>query len=85
MERLKAEDVATGVEEKPLSEAQKAAIGEARRAFSSRVAEREILFRDALGKTPDPARRAQLEEEFRIDRGRFESDRDRAIERIRRG
>jgi len=85
MERLKAADREAGVEEKPLTDAQKAAIAEARAVASSRLAEREILFRDALKKVYDPAEREKAEEEYRIDRGRIEADRDRAIERIRRG
>ena len=85
MERLKAADREAGVEEKPLTEAQKAAIAEARAIGASRLAEREILFRDALRKVHDPAEREKAEEEYRIDRSRIESDRDRAIDRIRRG
>ena len=85
MERLKAADREAGVEEKPLTDAQKAAIAEARAVASSRLAEREILFRDALKKVYDPAEREKAEEEYRIDRSRIEADRDRAIDRIRRG
>jgi hypothetical protein len=85
MERLKAADREAGVEEVPLTEAQKAAIAEARAVAASRLAEREILFRDALRKVHDPAEREKAEAEYRIDRGRIEADRERAIERIRRG
>ena len=85
MERLKAADREAGVEEIPLTEAQKAAIAEARAVAASRLAEREILFRDALRKVHDPAEREKAEAEYRIDRGRIEADRERAIERIRRG
>ena len=85
MERLKAADREAGVEEKPLTEAQKAAIAEARAIGASRLAEREILFKDALRKVHDPAEREKAEEEYRVDRSRIESDRDRAIDRIRRG
>jgi len=85
MERLRAADRESGVEEKPLTDAQKAAIAEARSVASSRLAEREILFRDALKKVFDPVEREKAEEEYRVDRARIEADRDRAIERIRRG
>lgn len=85
MERLRAADREAGVEETPLTDAQKAAIAEARAVASSRLAEREILFRDALRKVHDPAEREKAEEEYRIDRSRIESDRDRAIDRIRKG
>jgi hypothetical protein len=85
MERLKAQDRAEGVEEVALSDAQKAEIAEARRVASARLAELEIRLRDALARTYEPDARAKLEEEFRTDRRRCEEDRDRAIERIRRG
>lgn len=85
MERLRAADREAGVEETPLTDGQKAAITEARAVASSRLAEREILFRDAVKKVWDPAEREKAEEEYRVDRARIEADRDRAIERIRRG
>ena len=85
MERLRAADREAGVEETPLTEVQKAAIAEARAVASSRLAEREILFRDAVKKVWDPAEREKAEEEYRVDRARIEADRARAIERIRRG
>jgi hypothetical protein len=85
MERLRAADREAGIEETPLTDAQKAAIAEARAVATSRLAEREILFRDALKKVFDPATREKAEEEYQIDRSRIEADRDRAIDRIRRG
>ncbi len=85
MERLRAADRESGVEEMALTGAQKAAIAEARSVASSRLAESEILFRDALRKVHDPVEREKTEEEYRVDRSRIEADRDRAIERIRRG
>ena len=59
MERLKAEDKEAGTKETPLSAKQKEAIAEARRVASSRLAEREILFRDSMKRTPDPELRAE--------------------------
>jgi hypothetical protein len=85
MERLRAADREAGVEESPLTDAQKAAIAEVRAVAASRLAEREILFRDAMRKVYDPAEREKAEEEYRIDRSRIEADRDRAIDRIRLG
>lgn len=85
MERLRAADREAGIEETTLNDAQKAAIAEARAVAASRLAEREILFKDALRKVLDPAAREKAEEEYQVDRSRIESDRDRAIERIRRG
>ena len=48
MERLRAADREAGAEETKLSGAQKEKIAEARRVATSRLAEREILFKDAM-------------------------------------
>ncbi len=85
MERLRAADTEAGIEETRLTDAQKAAIAEARAVGTSRLAEREILFKDALRKVFEPSEREKAEEEYRVDRSRIEADRDRAIERNRRG
>ena len=84
MERLRANDRKAGVEENKLSPAQKNKIAEARRVATSRFAEREILFRDAMQKTDDPAEREKAEREYQLDRQRITDDRERAIEAIRR-
>ena len=84
MERLKAEDKETGAVETPLTPVQKEAIAEARRVASSRLAEREILFRDAMKKTFEPEERGKAEAEYQIDRQRINEDAERAIEKIRR-
>ena len=85
MERLEAADRDAGVKKTSLSSVQKEAIAEARRVAASRLAEREVFFRDAMRKTADPAERVKVEDEYRIDRKRIEDDRDRAIESIRGG
>jgi hypothetical protein len=84
MERLRAADPAE-TKEKPLSSKQKEEIAEARRVAAARLAECEILFKDALKRTPDPAEREKAESEYQIDRQRINDDRDRAIDAIRRG
>ena len=80
MERLRAADRESGVEATPLTRGQKEEIAEARRVASSRLAEREILFGDAMRKTHDPAEREKAEREYQIDRQRINDDRERAIE-----
>ena len=85
MERLNAEDREAGTKETTLSPKQKEAIAEARRVASSRLAEREILFRDSMKRTPDPELRARAEAEYQIDRQRIHDDCERAIEAIRKG
>ena len=84
MERLRATDRA-GTKEKPLDSKQKEEIAEARRVAAARLAECEILFKDALKQTQDPAEREKAEGEYQIDRQRINEDRDLAIDMIRRG
>jgi len=85
MERLNAEDREAGTKETSLTPKQKEAIAEARRVASSRLAEREILFRDSMKKTPEPETREKAEAEYQIDRQRIHDDCERAIEAIRKG
>jgi hypothetical protein len=84
MERLQAADPA-GAKKSALTAKQKEAIAEARRVAASRLAEREILFKDSMKKTPDPAEREQAENGYVIDRRRIEEDCERQIDAIRRG
>lgn len=85
MERLRQSDEAAGVERRPVTEAQKAAIAEARSFYDAKIAEQEVLHHSRLRKTLDPAERAVLEEQYRRDRERLSSEREAKIERIRRG
>jgi hypothetical protein len=83
MERLRQKDKEGGVVERPLSEVQKAAIAEARRVYEAKVAEREILHRDAIRKAKTPEEISKLGAELAQDRDRYARDRDRKIEEIR--
>ena len=83
MERLRKQDAEAGIDEKPLTDAQRAAIAEARSVYEARVAERRIMHNSAIAGLVDPAEHAQREEELRRDLDRFESDRDSKIKRIR--
>jgi hypothetical protein len=84
MERLRAADRESGIEENPLDPTQKREIAEARRVAASRLAEREILFTKARRELEDPAEREKAEREYQIDRQRINDDCERAIEAIRR-
>ena len=64
---------------------QKDEIAEARRVAAARLAEREILFRDSLKKTHDPAEREKAENGYVIDRKRIDDDCERRVDAIRRG
>jgi hypothetical protein len=83
MERLRRKDRDEGVVERPLSDEQKTAIAEARTVYEARVAEREILHRDALRKARDHEDIAKLDAELAQDRERLARDRDRKIAEIR--
>jgi hypothetical protein len=84
MERLRAADPAE-TKKASLSAKQKEAIAEARRVAAARLAEREILFQDALKGMHDPAERDKAESEYRTDRRRINEDCEREVEAIRRG
>jgi hypothetical protein len=85
MERLRKRDVDAGVEHRPLSDAQKAAIAETRNFYESKLAEHDVMHQSKLRATLDPEARAALEDHYRRDRERLSSERDRRIEKIRRG
>lgn len=83
MERLRQKDREAGVEERPLTDQQKAAVAEARQVYQARMAEREILHRDALHKAQSRDEVEKLEGELARDRDRLASDRDRKIAEIK--
>ena len=85
MARLQKSDEDAGIERRPVTEAQKAAIGEVRNFYEAKIAEQEVLHHARLRKTVDPAERATIEEQYRRDRERLASERDAKIEKIRRG
>ena len=83
MERLRKNDADAGIESRPLTDAQKAAIAEVRNFYEAKIAEQQVLHQSRLKTTADPAERATLEEGYRRDRERFASERDAKIEKIR--
>jgi hypothetical protein len=85
MERLKKKDREEGVEEHAVTPKQRDAISEARRVAEARMAEAEILHASKMRGALEPEARETLEQEYRRDRERIVSDRDRKIDEIRRG
>ena len=83
LERLKQKDAESGVESRPLTDAQKAAIAEARNFYEAKSAEAEVLHQSKLRTTFDPEQRETLLQDYRRDRERLASERDRKIEKIR--
>ena len=86
LERLKKKDRDEGVEDRPVTDEQRARIAELRQVYEARLAEREILHHSALRRAAhDPEAVEKLEEEYRRDRERITSERDRKIEEVRAG
>ena len=85
LERLKKKDRDEGVEERPVTEEQRARIAELRQVYEARLAEREILYQSSRRKAADLEALDKLEEEYRRDRERIASERERKIEEVRAG
>ena len=85
MARLRKKDKDAGIEETPVTDAQRAAIAEARSVAEAKLAEREILYKSKIARVAEPDARDVLEQEYRRDRERITGDRDRKIEEIRTG
>ena len=85
MERLRQKDVEDGIERRPPTEQQKAAMTEVRSVYEAKLAQEEVMYRSALLRTVDPEARATLQEEYQRARARLVSERDAKIARIRSG
>ena len=83
MERFKRQDKEAGLERKPLTDQQKAAIAEIRNFYEAKLAEADLLHQDKMLTTLDPAERAARDEEYRRDRERLSSERDAKIAKAR--
>jgi hypothetical protein len=83
MERLAKKDADAGVGSRTVSDAQKAAIAEARNFYDAKIAEQEVLHQSRMRATFDPAIRETMAEEYRRDRERLTSERDTKVEKIR--
>ena len=85
LERLKKKDHDEGVEDRPVTDEQRGRIAEVRKVYEARLAEREILYQSARRKAQDLETLDKLEEEYRRDRERIVSERDRKIDEARAG
>jgi hypothetical protein len=83
MERLKSRDAEAGIEHKPITDEQKAAIAEIRNFYQAKLAELDVLHHGKLKTVLDPEERAARESEYRRDRERLNSERDAKIEKAR--
>jgi hypothetical protein len=80
MERFRDKDAPA---ERPLTDAQKVAIAEARQVYQARVAEREILHQAGLRKAGSHEELEELNQQYRRDLDRLATDRDRKIAEIK--
>ena len=85
MEKLKQQDEASGLDPVELTEAQTQAIAAARRNYDAQVAECRILHESAMATTLEPDAREELGANYRRDLARCATDRDKKIERVRKG
>jgi hypothetical protein len=83
LERLRKQDEAAGITERPVTEDQRRAIAEARNFCEAKLAELKILHESKLAVTWEPEARTRLEDEHRREIERLTGERDRKIERIR--
>jgi len=83
MRRLRQKDQEADVEARPLTDAQKARIADARQVFKAKAAEREILHQAALRTAQTREEVESLSDNLRRDLERLASDRDRKIAEIR--
>ena len=86
MERLEAGDREQGVKAKSLTDAQKARIAELRAEGRAKLAEFEILHvKNREATQGDPEKLAEVEEHYRIDCGRAESQTESAVQQVKDG
>jgi hypothetical protein len=83
LERLRKKDAEAGVEQRPLTDTQRAAIAEARNIYDAQVAERRIMHQSTIAGVFDPAELEERESELRRDLDRFEREREEKTKRIR--
>jgi hypothetical protein len=83
LEKLKKRDAEAGVEQKSLTDEQRAAIAEARTLCEARIAERRIMYQSQTAGIFEPQELELKREELRRDIAQFEADRDAKIRRIR--
>jgi hypothetical protein len=83
LERLKKKDEEAGIEQKTLTDDQRAAIADARSLCEARIAERRIMHQSQTASLFDPQELELKREELRRDIAQFESELDTKIRKIR--
>jgi hypothetical protein len=83
MERLKKRDAEAGIESRPITDAQRAAIAEIRNFYEAKLAEAQVLYESSRRKAADLPALEAIEQEYRRERERLTSERDRKIDKAR--
>lgn len=83
LERMEREGIEPPREES-ISDDLRAKIGDVRRQTEAKLAELEILHRDALSRITEPEARKTAEDNYARERERLESGRERKVETLRR-
>jgi hypothetical protein len=84
MERLAKKDADAGIETTPVTDAQKAAIAEARNFYEAKIAELEVLHQSKVNATFDPAERETIDQQYRRERDHLVTERDNKVARLRK-
>jgi len=84
LERMEKQGIERPREESLTDEAREQASA-LRKQAEAKLAEVEILHRDRLKGIHDPAKRQEEEDDYVRERQRIEAERDRKIEKLRRG
>ena len=84
MERLAKKDADAGIETTPVTDAQKAAIAEARNFYEAKIAELEVLHQSKVNATVDPAERETIDQQYRRERDHLVTERDNKVARLRK-
>jgi hypothetical protein len=83
MERLRQKDAQAGVEQRPRTEAQKAAIAEVRSLYEAKLAQAEVMYRSHVVRASDAAVQQAIDAEYYRERQHLTEERDGKIEKIR--
>jgi hypothetical protein len=83
MARLRQKDADAGIEERALTEAQKAEIAEVKRVYAARIAQAEILHKSQLATVWDPEERTKIDDGHRRDVQRLTDERESKLAKIR--
>ena len=83
MERLRKKDADAGIEERPVTDEQKAQIAEVQRVYSARIAQAEILHKSQIAMVWEPEERAKILDGHRREIQRIHDERERKLAKIR--